>query len=103
MKNLHKFLALAALAPLLTACSPSPEKICAHVMDIAKKSAPEGTEAPSEDEMKKATEKCVGDLEKEKKKLGDENYNKMVKCVMAASDMPGVVKCNTKEEEKKAE
>ena len=98
MKKLPKFLVLAALAPMLAACSPSPEKICKHVMDIAKKSAREGTEAPSEEEMKKHTEKCVGDLEKEKKELGDESYKKMVKCVMAASEMSGIVKCNAPEE-----
>jgi len=103
MKNLQKFLALAALTPLLAACSPSPEKVCSHVMDIAKKSAPEGAPEPSEEDMKKAQEKCVGDLEKEKKELGDEKYNKMVKCVMDASDMEGVMKCNTEEEEEAAE
>ena len=103
MKNLHKFLALAAITPMLAACTPSPEKVCNHVMDIMKKEMPEGAEEPSEEDMKKGMEKCVEGLEKEKEKLGEEKYKEQVKCVMAASDMEGFMKCDKgdEEEEKK--
>ena len=93
MKHLQKLLVLVALTPMLAACS-SPKKICAHVMDITVKSAPEGTPPPSEDDMKRYTETCLGKLEKEKKELGEEKYKEMVKCVMATTDMPGIMKCN---------
>ena len=94
MKNRSKLLALVALSPLLVACKPSPEKICTHVTDLAKKSAPEGTEEPSEDDMKDHTDKCVKRLDTRKSELGEEAYQEMVKCVMDAKDMEGVVKCD---------
>ena len=68
MKKFHKFLALAALTPFLAACTPSNEDVCNHVMDIMKKEMGdvEGAKEPSEEELKKFTEKCVKDLDKEK-------------------------------------
>ena len=106
MKKFHKFLALAALTPFLAACTPSNEDVCNHVMDIMKKEMgdAEGAKEPSEEELKKFTEKCVKDLDKEKEKLGAAKYKEQVKCVMAASDMEGLMKCDKEdEEEKKAE
>jgi hypothetical protein len=107
MKTLHKFLALAALTPFLAACSPSNEDVCNHVMDIMKKEMgdAEGAKAPSDEEIKKYTEKCVTDMEKEKEKKGADVFAKQVKCVMAANKMDELMKCDEgdKEEEKKAE
>jgi hypothetical protein len=103
MKTFHKFLALAALTPFLAACTPSNEDVCNHVMDIMKKEMgdAEGAKAPSDEEIKKYTEKCVTDMDKEKEKKGADVFNKQVKCVMAASKMDEMMKCN--EEEKKEE
>lgn len=103
MKKLHKFLAIAALTPMLAACAPSNEDVCAHVMDIMKKEMGGGDAAaqPSEDDVKKFTEKCVKDLDKEKEKLGAAEFKKQAKCVMAAEKMEDMMKCEP--EEKKAE
>jgi hypothetical protein len=105
MKKLHKFLALAALTPFLAACTPSNEDVCNHVMDIMKKEfgEAEGAKEPSEEELKKFTEKCVKDLEKEKEKLGADKYKEQVKCVMAASKMEDLMKCDKGDEEKAEE
>ncbi|KIG16337.1 hypothetical protein DB30_04504 [Enhygromyxa salina] len=77
--------------------------MCNHVMDIMKKEMgdAEGAKAPTDEEVKKYTEKCVADLDKEKEKKGADAYNKQIKCVMAASDMEGMMKCEEKEEEEK--
>ena len=105
MKKLHKFLALAALTPFLAACTPSNEDVCNHVMDIMKKEfgEGEGAKAPSDEDMKKFTEKCVADLEKEKEMIGAAKYKEQVKCVMAADKMEALMKCEKEDEEKKAE
>lgn len=107
MKKFHKFLALAALTPFLAACTPSNEDVCNHVMDIMKKEMgdAEGAKEPSEEELKKFTEKCVEDLNKEKEKQGADKYKEQITCVMAATNMDGLMKCDDKgdEEEKKEE
>jgi hypothetical protein len=105
MKKLHKFLALAALTPFLAACTPSNEDVCNHVMDIMKKEFGDAKDAPepSEEELKKFTEKCVADLEKEKEKLGADKYKEQVKCVMAAQKMDDLMKCDKGDEEEKKE
>lgn len=106
MKKLHKFLALAALTPFLAACTPSNADVCNHVMEIMKKEFgdAEGAKAPSDEEMKKFTEKCVSDLDKEKEKVGEDKYKEQVKCVMAAQKLDELTKCDKgDEEEKKAE
>lgn len=107
MKKFQKFLALAALTPFLAACTPSNEDVCNHVMDIMKKEMgdAEGAKELSEEDVKKYTEKCVKDLEKEKEKKGADAYKKQMKCVMAASKMDELVKCDEgdKDAEKKEE
>jgi hypothetical protein len=60
----------------------------------------EGAKAPSDEEMKKFTEKCVADLDKEKEKIGAAKYKEQVKCVMAADKMEALMKCEKEEEEK---
>ena len=104
MKKFHKFLALAALTPFLAACTPSNEDVCNHVMDIMKKEMGdvEGAKEPSEEELKKFTEKCVKDLDKEKEMKGAAKYKEQVTCVMAASDMEGLMKCDKGDDEEKA-
>ena len=106
MKKLHKFLALAALTPFLAACTPSNEDVCNHVMDVMKKEFgdAEGAPKPSDEDMKKATEKCVADLDKEKEKVGAAKFKEQAKCIMAADKMEAMAKCEKgDEEEKKAE
>lgn len=97
MKKLHKFLALAALAPMLAACAPSNEDVCQHVMDIMKKEMGDAAAEASEEDTKKFMEKCVKDLDKEKEKLGAAEYKKQAKCVMAAEKMEDLMKCEPEE------
>ncbi len=96
MKKLHKFLAIAALAPMLAACAPSNEDVCQHVMDIMKKEMGDAA-TPSEEDTKKFMEKCVKDLDKEKEKIGAAEYKKQAKCVMAAEKMEDMMKCDPEE------
>jgi hypothetical protein len=105
MKKLHKFLALAALTPFLAACTPSNEDVCGHLMDLMKKEFgdAEGAPKPSDEDMKKFTDECVADLDKEKEKDGAAKYKEKAKCVMAATKMEELSKCEKKDEEKKAE
>jgi hypothetical protein len=100
MKKLHKFLAIAALTPMLAACAPSNEDVCQHVMDIMKKEMGDAAGETSEEDTKKFMEKCVKDLDKEKEKIGAAEYKKQAKCVMAAEKMEDMMKC---EPEKKKE
>lgn len=97
MKKLHKFLALAALAPMLAACAPSNEDVCGHVMDIMKKEMGDAATQPSEEDTKKFMEKCVKDFEKEKEKMGAAEHKKYAKCVMAAEKMEDMMKCEPEE------
>ena len=107
MKKLHKFLALAALTPFLAACTPSNEDLCNHVMDLLKKEMGDAKDAPqpSDEELKKFTEECVKDIDKQKEKLGEDKFKEMAKCTMAAQSMDDMMKCDKggDEEEKKAE
>lgn len=96
MKKLHKFLALAALAPMLAACTPSNEDVCGHVMDILKKEAGDAAAQMSDEDTKTFMESCVKELDKEKDKKGAD----FKKCVMAAQKMEDVGKCEPKEEKK---
>jgi hypothetical protein len=101
MKKLHKFLAIAALTPMLAACAPSPEDLCQHVFDMAKKEAGDAAKDAPEEEMKKAMEECTKEVEKEKEKMGAAEFKKYSKCVMDAEKMEGMMKC--KPEDKKEE
>lgn len=97
MKKLHTFLAIAVLAPMLSACAPSNEDVCQHVMDIMKKEMGDAATQPSEEDTKKFMEKCVKDLDKEKEKIGAAEYKKQAKCVMAAEKMEDMMKCEPEE------
>lgn len=100
MKKFSTILAVALLAPMLTACAPSPEDMCEHVFGIMKKEL--GDSFPMSDEdVKKGKEECVKEATKEKEKIGAMEYKKQAKCVMAATKLEELDKCETKDEEKK--
>jgi hypothetical protein len=100
MKKLHKFLALAALAPMLAACAPSNEDVCGHVMDVMKKEMGDAATQPSDEDTKKFMESCAKEMEKEKEKIGAAEFKKQAKCVMAAQKMEDMAKCDAKDEKK---
>ncbi|NVB43195.1 hypothetical protein G6O69_35555 [Pseudenhygromyxa sp. WMMC2535] len=101
MKKFRTLLALAALAPMLAACAPAPEKVCGHVIELMKKEFGEQAGEISEEDTKKMLENCVKDAEKEKEMKGSIEYNKQAKCVMAADSLEALGKCEEKEGDKK--
>jgi hypothetical protein len=99
MKKFHKFLALAALTPMLAACGPSAEDLCKHMMDVMKKEFGDAAGEASDEDTKKFMEQCVKEAEKEKEKIGAAEFNKQAKCVMGADKFEDMAKC--KPEDKK--
>lgn len=100
MKKFSTILAVALLAPMLTACAPSPEDMCEHVFGIMKKELGESFPMSDED-VKKGKEECVKEATKEKEKIGAMEYKKQAKCVMAATKLEELDKCDKKDEEAK--
>jgi hypothetical protein len=99
MKKFRTLLALAALAPMLAACAPAPEDVCQHVVDLMKKELGEQVDAMPEEEITKIKDNCVKEAEKEKEMKGAIEYKKQAKCVMAASSLEDLKKCE--EDDKK--
>jgi hypothetical protein len=99
--RLATVLALAVFAPMLAGCGPAPADVCDHVIDLMKKELGEQADAMSEEEIGKIKEKCVKEGEKEKELNGALEYNKQAKCVMAATSLEDLAKCD--EKDKKAE
>lgn len=93
MKKLPTLLALAVLAPMLTACAPAPDEVCQHVIDLMKQELGEQVDAMSEEEITKIKDNCVKEAEKEKEMKGAMEYNKQAKCVMAAASLADLAKC----------
>jgi hypothetical protein len=100
MKKLSTLLALIVLAPMLAACAPAPEEVCQHVVDLMKKDLGDQADAMSEEEITEIKDKCIKDGEKEKEMKGVLEYNKQAKCVMAATLLADLSKC---EEQQKAD
>lgn len=101
MKKFRTILALAVFAPMLAACGPAPADVCDHVIDLMKKELGEQVDAMPEEEITKIKDNCVKEAEKEKEMKGALEYNKQAKCVMAATSLEDLAKCE--ESEKKAE
>ncbi len=99
MQKLSTAVALALFVPTLTACAPSPEKVCDHMFDLMKKELGEALPM-SDDDAKKFKEECVKEATKEKEKIGAIEYKKQATCVMEATKLADLDKCD-KEEEKK--
>lgn len=98
MKKFTTVLALALLAPMLSACAPSPEDMCEHVFGIMKKELGDAFTMSDED-LKKAKEECVKEAGKEKEKIGAMEYKKQAKCVMEATKLEELDKCDKKHED----
>jgi hypothetical protein len=101
MKKFRTLMALVALAPMLAACAPAPEDVCQHVVDLMKKELGEQVDAMPEDEITKIKDNCVKEAEKEKEMKGSMEYNKQAKCVMAATSLEDLSKCQDTDKEKK--
>ncbi len=71
-------------------CTPSPEKICNHVMEIAAK---EAGDKLNDEKKSKMLDKCVKEAGEEKEK-DPERYKCIAKCAMAAADFKAFRKCD---------
>lgn len=60
----------------------SPEDVCNHMIDLAKKA-----DAEKGKKLEAKKDECVKELEGMKKEVGDEKYNKFAACVVDSSDM----------------
>ncbi|MFV8755535.1 hypothetical protein ACNOYE_33720 [Nannocystaceae bacterium ST9] len=97
MNTLRNLVTLALIAPLLCACAPSPEKVCEHMLGLMKKEL--GADLP-EAETKKMQEECIEDAErmkKNKKRKGPMEWRKAAGCIMDATSMEEVGKCDAKD------
>jgi len=112
MKKFPALVTLLILAPILASCTPAPEEVCEHVLDVLseqftydglkqelllKKERGEEVEAmPSEEEfdkeMAKNFDECIIDLEKAKEKDASA-YKKRASCAMAAKTFEDFGKC----------
>ncbi len=71
---------LAMVAVAMVACAPAPEKVCAHLAEVAKK------------ENAKEVGNCQFKMQ-EKYDTKREEYQKLAPCLMEAQDMGAVNKC----------
>jgi hypothetical protein len=75
-----KLAMLGVMAVAMMACGPNPEKVCAHLSEVAKK------------ENAKEVGNCQFKMQ-EKYDTKREQYNKLAPCLMEAQDMAAVNKC----------
>jgi hypothetical protein len=86
-------------AGLLAKANPGPTdvKICTHVMDLMTWELRESATMPSTEEMTKIRAKCIEDVAKEREKLGAEEFDAQAKCLMAATKLDELAKCDKDE------
>jgi hypothetical protein len=100
MKKLCTVLAVVVLVPTLSACAPSPEKVCDHVVDLTKKELGDKVDAMSDEQMDKIRTDCVKNAQDDQKK-NPKTYGKRAKCVMAASSLNDLRDCYKAEKDEK--
>jgi hypothetical protein len=98
MKKLSTVLAVALLVPTLSACAPSPEKVCDHVVGLTKKELGDKVDAMSDEQIEKIRKDCVSNAQDDQKK-NPKTYGKRAKCVMEASSLDGLRDCYKAEKE----
>ena len=76
-------------ALVLLGCTPGPDKVCGHVVDHEARAR--GASLPDA-ERKAVIDRCVQRMEGEKQR-DPSKYGCLAKCVMTASDVAGVQKC----------
>ena len=88
MKTLIKLFSATLFVTLMTGCGPSPDALCDHMIELAKK---EGGE-----EAAKMIDKaeCVKSAEKKKEMQGLVKFNEKAGCIMDAEDLAGLAKCD---------
>ncbi len=98
MNKLRTVLAVAALAPLLAACAPSPEKICEHIVDLTKKELGDKVDAMSDEQIDEIRKGCLENAKKDQEK-DRKKYAKRAKCVQKAESLDDLRDCERQEKE----
>lgn len=93
MKKIRTVLALAVLVPMLSACGPSPEDVCEHVMGVMKKELGEAL-TMTEQDMQEFRNDCVENFNAEQAKMGSEEFAKRATCVIGAKNFHALEKCD---------
>jgi len=93
MNALRSVFVMVAAFSLALGCSPSPEKVCKHVIELESKDS-KGEEM-SEKDREKAVEKCVSKVT-EKKEKEPEMWKCVAPCAMDAKDRDELRKCDKK-------
>ena len=95
MKNLTVSLLAITLLLSLTACGPSPEAVCDHMLEVAKKEATAaGGEAAAkaiEEELPK--DECIEKQERSKEMKGMIKYKEKASCIVAAETLEAMDAC----------
>ena len=76
-------------ALLMTACGPSPTKICDKMIELAKAEGSEALAKKAEQER----DECVDSLTSAKEMQGAAKFNEQGKCIMKASSLADAVAC----------
>lgn len=97
MRRLRPIWTLLALAPLL-GCQPDPQavKACEHQMDLF-------FEGPGKDAQREAKiETCVKSAKQMRDEFGEERYQEVMGCLLAAKTKEEYQACSSEEEQAKA-
>jgi hypothetical protein len=100
MTKLRTALSLAAVALLLAACGPAPEKVCEHINELTKKDLGDHADAVSDEQFEKSTKNCIERAKKNREKDPKE-YSQRAKCVMAADSLEDLRDCEKREKDSK--
>jgi hypothetical protein len=86
-----KSLGFVAIVSTLVACTPSPEKVCEHVLGLTE--AELGGEAIPADKRDGYIEGCVRDATRDRE-ADSKTYARQSKCVMAAASLEALRECD---------
>jgi hypothetical protein len=84
-------LGIVALVAMLVACSPSPERVCEHVIELTE--AELGVEAIPADKRGAWLEGCVRDATRDRE-ADSKTYGRQSKCVLAAASLEALRECD---------
>lgn len=96
MSTLRSLLAPCALSALLvglTACGPSPEEVCEHVIELLSKDLDAKGMKLEDDKRSKSLESCTERAAKSKRE-GAMEYKKEAACMITASSLQEVKACS---------
>jgi hypothetical protein len=82
---------------VLRGLGPSNEDVCAHVMDVLKREMGDAATQPNAEDTAKLMENCSRNMDKEKEKMGEQDFRTRSSCVMDAQTMEDMARCERKD------